>query len=276
MKLTEKIHRDFELAGLSERTKHTYFRAIRNCKQYYNKPIKSITKEELKNYFLYLVKERSAPAAMKQSYAALKFLYVVTFEEPWPLANMPSYKFPVKLPVVLALSEVNAIINVITNLKHKSAIAITYSGGLRIGETAQLKVSDIDSKRMMVRVVQGKGKKDRYTLLSKTALKYLRDYYKQYKPQDWLFPGQRTGEHLSIRTFQMIFEHAKQKAKISKPAKCHTLRHSFATHLYEAGVGLPNIQRLLGHSSIKTTMIYIHLAKFDPLQIKSPLDFHEA
>jgi integrase/recombinase XerD len=158
------------------------------------------------------------------------------------------------------------------NLKHRAILTITYSAGLRISETARLKVTDIDSKRMMVRVQQGKGYKDRYTILSKTALVCLRQYWRSYRPKDWLFEGQKEGTHIGISSIRQIFLEAKERAGITKPASPHTLRHSFATHLIEAGTSLHHVQLLLGHKSPTTTTVYLHVSRMNLAQVTSPLD----
>jgi site-specific recombinase XerD len=158
------------------------------------------------------------------------------------------------------------------NLKHRAILMITYSAGLRISETARLKVSDIDSKRMMVRVQQGKGGKDRYTILSKTALECLRQYWKAYRPKEWLFEGQKEGTHICLSSIQQIFVEAKECAGITKPVSPHTLRHSFATHLIEAGTSLHHVQLLLGHRSPTTTTVYLHVSRINLAQVTSPLD----
>ena len=139
------------------------------------------------------------------------------------------------------------MIEAIRSLKQRAMLMVTYSAGLRASETARLKITDIDSNRMLIRVEQGKGKKDRYTLLSQSHWKTLREYWKEYRPTHWLFPGENPENYISISTIQEAFKRAKKKAGITKPASCHTLRHSFATHLLEAGVDLHNIQLLLGH-----------------------------
>jgi len=158
------------------------------------------------------------------------------------------------------------------NLKHKALLVTAYSAGLRVGEVVRLKVSDVDSKRMQIRVTAGKGAKDRYTVLSETDLVVLREYFKAEKPQDWLFSGEEPTDHLSERSAQHVFEHAKKKAGITKKATFHTLRHSFATHLLEDGVDIRYIQELLGHDSIKTTERYTHVTQPALARIKSPLD----
>ena len=176
-----------------------------------------------------------------------------------------------KLPIVLSEEEITEILRQISNLKHKCIIYIIYSAGLRLSEVTNLQISDIDSKRKVITIRGGKGKKDRITLLSETILELLREYYKEYKPQKWLFEGQKGGKY-SPTSVQKIFKTALAKTKITKNASIHTLRHSFATHLLERGTDLRYIQELLGHSSPKTTEIYTHVTKKGIDKIKSPLD----
>jgi site-specific recombinase XerD len=167
---------------------------------------------------------------------------------------------------------VKALFSVTENIKHKAILMVTYSGGLRISEASRLKVTDIDSKRMTVRVEQGKGGKDRYTLLSQTALECLRHYWRDYRPQRWLFEGQKEDTHITVSSITQIFQKAKKRAGITKPASVHSLRHAFATHLLEAGTNLHHIQLLLGHKSPTTTTIYLHVSKPGLAHIPSPLD----
>ncbi|OYD14748.1 recombinase XerC [candidate division WOR-3 bacterium JGI_Cruoil_03_51_56] len=176
-----------------------------------------------------------------------------------------------KLPVVLPEHEVLRILSKIINLKHWAIIMLIYSAGLRVSEIVRLKIRDIDGDRKMLWVRGGKGAKNRYTLLSGIALETLRNYYKAYRPKEWLFGGQRKG-HYSRRSVEKIMEHAIKKAGIQKEASVHSLRHSFATHLLENGVDLRYIQELLGHKSSKTTEIYTHVTRKSLLKIKSPLD----
>ena len=164
------------------------------------------------------------------------------------------------------------ILVALKNEKHKTILFLIYSAGLRVGEVIKLQPKDIDSQRMLIHVVQGKGNKDRYTVLSEIALEQLRKYYKLYKPEIWLFPGQDSKEYITERTVQRIFENACNVAKITKKATVHTLRHSFATHLLEGGLDLRYIQELLGHSSSKTTEIYTHVTTKSLSNIQSPLD----
>jgi len=227
---------------------------------------------ELKEYLLYLIKERRLSEGSFRFYVAgLKFLYRTTLKREWPAEKIKHPKRRRKLPIVLDLSEVESIFSVTKNLKHKAMLMITYSSGLRVSETARLKMTDIDSKRMMVRVKHGKGG-DRYSILSQTALEQLRQYWKKYRPQEWLFEGQKQDDHISLSTIQSIFRAAIKRARITKPVSIHTLRHSFATHLIEAGTSLHHVQLLLGHRSPTTTTVYLHVSRLNLSQVISPLD----
>jgi site-specific recombinase XerD len=177
-----------------------------------------------------------------------------------------------KLPVVLSPEEVAKILGVVGNIKHRAILMLVYSAGLRVGEVVRLKPEDIDSNRMLIHIRGSKGRKDRYTMLSKRALETLNRYWKVYKPTKWLFEGARAGRYISIRTVQKIFEHACEKAGMKKDITVHTLRHSFATHLLETGTDLRYIQELLGHAHSKTTEIYTHVSTQSIGKIKSPLD----
>ncbi|MGB7531357.1 MAG: tyrosine-type recombinase/integrase [Halobacteriota archaeon] len=160
-----------------------------------------------------------------------------------------------------------------SNLKHKTILLTIYSGGLRVSEASRLRVSDIDSKRMLIRVNQGKGRKDRYTILSNANLKYLRAYYKAYRPETWLFNGWIKEKPIGIRTIQQVFYKAKEKAGIKKNVSVHSLRHSFATHLIESGMDIHQVQKFLGHSSIMTTTVYLHLKHNKNKGFHKVLDF---
>ena len=176
-----------------------------------------------------------------------------------------------KLPIVLSANEVKSIFNTITNLKHKALLSLLYSAGLRIGEAINLEITDIDSQRMLIHIKQAKGKKDRYTLLSPAFVKILRDYYLAYKPEKYLFEGQKGGKY-SNTSAQKVLKNALFKSGIRKKVTLHSLRHSFATHLLEKGTDIRYIQELLGHSSPKTTMIYTHVTETSLKKIKNPFD----
>ena len=204
--------------------------------------------------------------------AALKFLYRTTLKREWAVEKIRYPRAKRKLPVVLDLSEVQSLFAVTKNLKHKAILMMTYSSGLRVSETARLKLTDIDSKRMMVRIHQGKGGKDRYSILSQTALEQLRQYWRKYRPKKWLFEGAKKDEPITPHSIQLLFYAARKCAGITKPASIHTLRHSFATHLIEAGTSLHHVQMLLGHRSPTTTTVYLHVSRLNLAQVISPLD----
>jgi site-specific recombinase XerD len=229
--------------------------------------------EEIKAYLVHMLENRGLSAGTYKSYVAgIKFLYKTTLNREEVVEKIKYPKAKIKLPVVLDLSEVRTMLSVMENLKHRAVLTITYSAGLRVSETAHLKVTDIDSKRMMVRVRQGKGGKDRYTILSKTTLECLREYWRAYRPKDWLFEGQKEGSHICYTSIRNIFVEAKERAGITKPVGPHSLRHAFATHLIEAGTSLHHVQLLLGHKSPKTTTVYLHVSKMNLAQVCSPLD----
>jgi len=264
---------DLQLKGLTPKTQKIYLREVRNYAKYFGKSPEELGEKELREYLLYLLNERKlAKGTYRFYYQGLKFLYKHTLKREEVVEKIHCPQGKKKLPVVLDLAEVKALLSVMENIKHRAILTITYSAGLRISETAHLKVSDIDSKRMMVRVQQGKGGKDRYTILSKTALECLRQYWRSYHPKEWLFEGQKEGAHVCISSIRQVFLEAKERAGIIKPASPHTLRHSFATHLIEAGTSLHHVQLLLGHRSPTTTTVYLHVSKMNLAQVSSPLD----
>lgn len=230
-------------------------------------------REDLRAYLVWMATSGIASAAYcNGARAAIKFLYEVVLKQTDKVSELPVMKRPEQLPEVLSTEEVQRLFRVTPNLKHRALLMVAYSAGLRVSEAAQLRVSDIDSKRMLIRVEGGKGKKDRYTLLSKVALEVLRDYYKAYQPKDWLFRGEDGQGHLAARSAHHVFHDASIRAGIRKPVTFHSLRHSFATHLLENGVDVRYIQELLGHKNVKTTEIYTHVSQSALGRIRSPLD----
>ena len=264
---------DMELKGFSPRTQDSYIAQTKRFAEYFMKSPVDLGEKEIKEYLHYLITERKLSSSyISTTYSALKFLYETTLKRQWDMKSIPRTKKAKRLPIVLSKEEVKKIIDVTTNLKHKIILATTYAAGLRVSEVANLKIADIDSSNMQIRVSQGKGNKDRYTLLSEKNIEMLREYYKIYHPTSWLFPGSFNSNPLNIRTIQKVFEQSKQKAGIKKDVSVHSLRHSFATHLLEAGTDIYHIQKLLGHSNVKTTSIYIHLTNHNVLKLTSPLD----
>lgn len=273
-RLRDRMIMDMELKNLSPRTIKTYLHWVEQFVIHYGKSPEQLGDEEIRDYLHYILKnKRASQASMNQAYSALKFFYERTLQREWNGSKIPRSKLPQKLPVVLSQDEVQRIFLATKNLKHLAAFMIIYSGGLRVGEAVKLKLSDIDRERMSIRIRQGKGAKDRYTILGERSLEVIREYWHAYHPQNWLFPGEKTGNYLSVSSIQRAFYGSLTRAGISKKASVHTLRHSFATHLLERGVDLYYIQRLLGHTSQKTTSIYIHVARKNVARIKSPIDF---
>jgi len=264
---------DLQLCGAKPRTQESYLREAENLARYFNRSPAELGEAELKEYLLYLIKERHLSEGTFRYYVAgLKFLYRVTLKREWPVEKIKHPRAKRKLPVVLDLSEVESLFSVTRNIKHKAMLMITYSAGLRVSEAARLKLTDIDSVRMTVRISQGKGGKDRYSILSQTTLEHLRQYWKKYRPKEWLFEGQKKDDHISLSTMQSVFRSAIKRACITKPVSIHTLRHSFATHLIEAGTSLHHVQLLLGHRSPTTTTVYLHVSRLNLSQVVSPLD----
>ena len=272
-KLRDQMEMDMKLRRLSPRTISCYLACMKNIAVYFGKSPAELRGEEIRSYLYHLMEDRRASqAVINQSYSALKFFFENTLQKPWDVLKIPRSKQRKKLPGVLSRQEVESIFSATGNLKHRAILMTVYSAGLRVGEVTRLKVSDIDSERMMIRVNEGKGLKDRYTLLGERNLEILRLYYKEYRPLEWLFPGKDPSEPVSISCVQRVFKASVQEAGIKKKASVHTLRHSFATHLLESGTDLYYIQRLLGHKSAGTTAVYLHIAGKDFGKIKSPID----
>jgi integrase/recombinase XerD len=257
----------------SEQTIKTYKMCFEEFINYYHKyDIGKIDESMIKAFLRYLVTERKVSASYQnQAINAIKFYYERILGGQRKVYYIDRPRREKTLPTVLSEEEIILIINAVENIKHKAILMTIYSAGLRISEAINLKIKDIDSKRMQIRVEQSKGKKDRYTLLSTKTLEILRKYYNEYKPKIWLFEGQG-GEQYSDRSIQNILKMAISKTKIKKHVTVHTLRHSFATHLLENGTDLRYIQNLLGHESSKTTEVYTHITTKGFDQIKSPLD----
>ncbi len=257
----------------SESTLKTYTNSFEEFINYFHKhEIDKIDEPMIVAYLRHLVIERKVSGSYQnQAINAIKFYYerVLGGQRKFYFIDRPLREKT--LPVVLSETEVSAIIKATTNIKHKAMLMIAYSAGLRISEVINLKIKDVDSNRMQLRVEQSKGKKDRYTLLSAKTLVVLREYFLAYKPKEWMFEGAKQ-EAYTARSLQMVLHQSATKAGIKKKISMHTLRHSFATHLLENGTDLRYIQSLLGHESSKTTEIYTHITTKGFDQIKSPLD----
>lgn len=234
-------------------------------------PLEDLGEQEIRNYLSYQINLNRSESMLNQIINSIKFYYEIVLGMPNRYYDIERPRKKERLPEVLAKEEVINMIECISNLKHKCIVSLLYSAGLRRGELLNLKISDIDSKRMLIRVENSKGGKDRYTLLGHTILEDLRRYFKLWKPKLYLFEGSKGGQY-STKSVSNIVKRASDKAGISKNVVPHMLRHSFATHLLEDGVNLRQIQILLGHNSSKTTEIYTHVANTSLNQIKNPLD----
>lgn len=271
--LENKMKFEMELRGFSPKTIKNYLLQVSNFAKHYNLSLELLGENEVRNYLHYCITEKHlCEGTVNYIHSSLRFFYSKILDREWRTEKLKRIKERRKLPVILSQTEVKAILEATGNLKHKAALSTIYGAGLRLSEAAKLRVGDIDSKNMQIIIREGKGKKDRYSLLSQKNLELLREYWKRYKPSDFLFEGNNPSGYISPRTIQKAFGEAKSKAGIKKAATVHTLRHSFATHLLEAGTDICYIQRLLGHTSLQTTTIYLHLRRMDLLNIKSPLD----
>ncbi len=270
-KLTDKA----KLKGYSENTVRNYVSHFTEfLKVFINKKeIDEITKDEIERYLIWRQSNNTYSESYQNSHInAIKFYYEYILDRNRMLFDLPRPKRGHQLPAVWAETDVIKMLGVIGNLKHQTMFIVAYAHGMRVSEVADLKLADIDSKRMQIHIKAGKGKKDRIVNLSETALEFLREYYKKYKPKVHVFENDLTHEAISIRTIQQIFQDAKKKAGLLKKAGIHSLRHSYATHLHEQGVDIKYLKDLLGHTSIKTTERYTHVSKKDISKITSPLD----
>jgi integrase/recombinase XerD len=260
--LRTRMIEDLRIRNYSEKTVKVYVRCVALFAKYFNRSPKELGQDEVRKYQRYLVEEKKASwTFFNQTVCALRFLYGQTLKVDWPVKQIPFPRQERRLPEVLSLSEVAKFLSCVSALLYRTILQTIYGAGLRLAEALHLKPGDIDSARMVIRVRQGKGKKDRYVTLSPTLLETLREYYKAYRPEgEWLFPN-RTGEYpIHPTAVQRACRKAAQVAGINKRVTPHTLRHSFATGLLEAGVDLRTIQVLLGHGSLNTTAIYLHVA----------------
>lgn len=270
--LRNKMIQQMQLKGYSKRTIRNYIQSIATLAKYHHCGADVLTADQIRDYILYNINVRMLSRVwLNQLISALKILFCQVLHREWNELEIPRPRREKKLPVVLSKQEVQKIFSSLKNLKHRTMLVLIYSSGLRMGELKNLRISDIDSSRMQIRVRQAKGFKDRYAVLSAVALAELRNYYKLIKPAEWLFEGEK-GRSISERQVQWVFKTALRRAQINKKATVHSLRHSFATHMMEQGVSLPIIQQLLGHKSLRTTSVYLHVQQYTLDSVKSPLD----
>jgi site-specific recombinase XerD len=264
---------DMKLKNLSLRTIGAYAMRVGNFARHFGRSPQHLGREEVRAYLLHLVQEKKVSwSVYNQTLAALRFVYEVTLGRKDVLERIPFPKQPKRLPTVLSLDEVARFFAAIVGIKHRAILMTAYAAGLRLSEVTGLRVDDIDSKRMVIRVRQAKGRKDRYVMLSPRLLTLLREYWKAARPADWLFPGDVPGQPISGKAVYMVCVQAARTAGLGKHVTVHTLRHSFATHLLEAGTDLRTIQVLLGHRKLETTAIYTHVSPAAVQATRSPLD----
>ena len=266
------VLREMQTRNYSQRSIHTYLHMLRSLENYFDTSIDQISIDQIKDFLQHSIENRNVSVSyINQVISAVKLLQKDVLGKEWDTIRIKRPRRIRKLPVVLSKEEVRSMIETTRNLKHRAILALIYSAGLRISELTSLYPSDIDSDRKQIKI-KGKGNKYRYTLLSENTLDMLRVYWRAYRPVRFLFEGYRKGQPISKETIRKIFKNACVNTNIHKPVSVHSLRHSFATHLLESGVNLKIIQSLLGHSSLRTTSIYLHVTRFDPASIKSPFD----
>jgi site-specific recombinase XerD len=267
------MERDLLVRGLSTNTHEAYLRAVVGLTKYYDRSPDTLTPEEIQDYLVHLIEDRKlAWSSCSVAVAGLRFFYEVTLGCPRSRFYIPTPKRPAKQPDILSRQEVARLFESTDNLKHRMLLMTTYAAGLRVSEVVNLKVSDVQSDRQLIRIEAGKGSKDRYTVLSASLLSELRHYYRVYQPPLWLFPRQGAPKQpLTRSTPYRIYSAAKARAGITKAGGIQGLRHAFATHLLEAGADLHSIKELLGHVSIRTTTRYLHLAH--PNVVRDPSTF---
>lgn len=272
--LTRRLAEDMKIRNAAPATIDAYTYHVRRFADFTQKPLDRVTPEDVRNFQLDLIETRKvAYSSFNQAVCALRYLYTHTIRVPWPVTMLPFGKRPRTLPVVLSRQEVDALLQCTPNLKHRTFFSTLYACGLRLAEAAQLKIADIDSHRMMIRVAHGKGNKERHVPLSPRLLQELRAYWVHCRPSLHLFPGKTADRPYAGTSIQKAIKQAATRAGIKKRVHPHVLRHSYATGLLEAGVDLLTISRLLGHASFTTTMVYLHCRREHLRSVPSPLDW---
>jgi site-specific recombinase XerD len=265
---------DMTIRGFGSKTKSDYLRSVKNLAVFIGRSPDTATADEIRRFQFSLREDGASPTKMNAIVSGLRFFFRVTLNRPEIERWTQFVREPRKLPVILSPEEVGRLIDCAPGpgLKYKAALSVAYGAGLRVSEVVSLQVGDIDSSRMLIRVDQGKGKKDRYVMLSPSLLELLRDWWRQARPKAWLFPGRGVPEHISTRQFNRCFHIAADIAGIDKKVSPHTLRHSFATHLLEQKIDVRVIQVLLGHANLDTTALYTRVATATIRNVMSPLD----
>ena len=271
--LRRRMLEDMRLNGLSARTQESYVGAVSRLARHYGRSPDVLSEEEVRRYFLYLHTERKvADHTLGVYYCGIRFFFEKTLGREWRLMNLVRVKRRKRLPVVLSPGEVKRILGLVRNASAHTALTTIYACGLRISEAAHLRVSDIDTERMQLRVREGKGGKDRYVPMSARLVAILREHWRALRPEDYLFPGKRPGHYVSPSTIGRWFKLALAESEVAKQATVHTLRHSYATSLLDRGVSIRLIQEILGHKSPQTTSIYTHVTQKSVEDLRATLD----
>ena len=270
--LQRRMREDMRIRNYSPHTIDGYLRYVGQFAKHFGVSPDRLGAEHIRTYQLYLLEKKVSKSIFIQTVCGLRFLYETTLHRPWMVDYIPYPKKPKKLPIILSRDEVHALIQAPRHLKHRVILATLYTTGLRVAELCQLRGTDIDSKRMVIHVHQGKGKRDRQVGLSPDLLPLLRRYWKLYQLQSWLFPGHRITEPITPAGVEWLCQKAGQAAQIKKAVYPHLLRHTYATHLLEAGMDLRSIQLLLGHATLRSTSIYLHVANPALRSTQSPLN----
>jgi integrase/recombinase XerD len=272
--LRRRMIEDMQIRNLTPNTQRVYVAQVVHFAAHFRKSPDLLGPDEIRTYLLHLTRERRlAASSIIVTVSALRFFYTVTLKRPWIVEDdIPAGHQAKKLPVVLSKAEVARFLGAVDNLKHRMVLTVCYATGLRISEAIRLTPAAIDSKRMVIRVEHGKGRKDRYVMLPPTLLDMLRDYWKRTHPGEWLFPGRSPGQPVHPLTINLTCREVARRCGIGKPVAPHALRHAFAVHLLEAGTDLRTIQLLLGHRNLSTTAQYLMIATSKVCATASPLE----
>lgn len=268
----DRMDDDLRIRGYSANTRASYLRCVRHFVRHFMRPPDQLTPEHIREYQLYLTRDRQVSwPYFNQVVCALRFFYRQVLQKDWAVAQIPYQRTGRRLPEILSPQEVAALFRATANLKHRALLMTMYAGGLRVSEVTHLRVTDIDGQRMVIRIEQGKGRQDRYVMLSPHLHRVLQEYGRTRRPTTWLFPGP-TGRPLTRESVNRVFHQAQRRARITKHVYPYSLRHACATHLLEQGTNIRAIQTLLGHRSLRTTQRYTHVATTYLRDTPSPLD----
>ena len=270
--LRQRMIDDMTIRKMAPKTQADYIRAVKNFTDFLGRSPDTASPEDLRRFVLHLSQTGVSAPTQNATVTGLRFFFEVTLRRRGATDHLPFVRQPRKLPVILSPEEIARLLDAAPNLKYKAALGVAYGAGLRVSEVVSLKISDIDSARMVIRVEQGKGRKDRYAMLSEHLLGLLRAYWRESRPRGWLFPGRNPVDPLTTRQLRRVCHDVAQTAGIDKRVSMHTLRHSFATHLLEQKVDIRVIQVLLGHKKLETTALYAQVATRTLRDVESPLE----